>query len=424
MALSDEVRHRLARAFGTSMNEQAAAAELVDAVNAASGGGGAALDLSNLTSPTAINQSLLPSTSGLDIGSIGQPWHNIYLTNVTSGSPGTLWTSKIATTGGHGLLLQGNGSADIHITVNTIHLEGPVLLNAAMDAGGQQINDMADPTSPQDAATMAYVLANAGGANITLSNLSVSPVTAVNADIIPAADNNINLGAPGFAYSNLFAYLLGGGTGGTTVNLNLGIASDISAAHSLDWNLRQLFDSTGVASVNWSARTLTDSVNAGQLAWSTVGVEINTALILDGATSGAITLEAAATTTPYTITMPAAQGATGSVLTDSDGAGTLTWASPAVSSMQASTAASSYALVPHTQLLAFTSSFQATGAAALTTVPGLLATDTIIAVTQKTVGSAATQPIVGWTAQIDGFLTITYVADAGGASVVIVLVMR
>lgn len=50
-------------------------------------------------------------------------------------------------------------------------------------------------------------------------------------------------------------------------------------------------------------------------------------LLLNGTVSGALTLVAAATTTPYTVTMPSAQGAAYSYLTN-DGSGGLSWLSP------------------------------------------------------------------------------------------------
>ncbi len=51
-------------------------------------------------------------------------------------------------------------------------------------------------------------------------------------------------------------------------------------------------------------------------------------LNLSGSTSGVATLQAAAVTTGYSMTLPSAQGSTGSVLTN-NGSGTLTWSTPA-----------------------------------------------------------------------------------------------
>lgn len=95
-----------------------------------------------------------------------------------------------------------------------------------------------------------------------------------------------------------------------------------------------LRDAVGNVAVNVQSRLLVDSSSVQQASWSSSGLTLSTALILDGSTSGAITQKASAVTTPYTVTWPNAQGTTGQVLTDSDGAGTLTWTTP-------STAASS-----------------------------------------------------------------------------------
>lgn len=52
---------------------------------------------------------------------------------------------------------------------------------------------------------------------------------------------------------------------------------------------------------------------------------------LNGSTSGTLTMQAAATTTDHTLTMPAAQGASNSYLKN-DGSGGLAWGSPIVNS--------------------------------------------------------------------------------------------
>ena len=57
--------------------------------------------------------------------------------------------------------------------------------------------------------------------------------------------------------------------------------------------------------------------------FSSAGLELATAFTLDGSTSGAISLQAAATTTSYTVTLPSAQG-TGALT--NDGSGGLSWA--------------------------------------------------------------------------------------------------
>jgi len=46
------------------------------------GGSGANTTLSNLTSPTAINQSLIPASSAVDLGTVSDEWENAYIDNI------------------------------------------------------------------------------------------------------------------------------------------------------------------------------------------------------------------------------------------------------------------------------------------------------------------------------------------------------
>ena len=75
-------------------------------------------------------------------------------------------------------------------------------------------------------------------------------------------------------------------------------------------------------------------------------------------------------------------------------------------------------------LKTFTSAAGAGGAATeAMTVTGLLSTDTILAVTQKTVGANGLA-MVGYTTLANNALTVVWHADPGAGSVVIVTVMR
>jgi len=157
----------------------------------------------------------------------------------------------------------------------------------------------------------AWVSVGSGFAETSLNNLSA---VAINTSLLPASTSTINLGSPSFSWEYAYLdYLATPSSGLTVVNVGTQQLLDTSTEKSIDWTNRQLYDSTG---------------STVQLSWSTTGVTIDKALLLNGSTSGALTIEAAATTTSYTLTMPAAQGSAGQVLTDSDGAGTLTWTTP------------------------------------------------------------------------------------------------
>ena len=94
------------------------------------------------------------------------------------------------------------------------------------------------------------------------------------------------------------------------------IATSNSSGSSTD-NALTRWDGTSGNYIQNSTVTLTD---AGDV----LGIR---SLNLTGSTSGVATLQAAATTTGYAMTLPAIQGGTGSVLTN-NGSGTLTWSTP------------------------------------------------------------------------------------------------
>lgn len=82
------------------------------------------------------------------------------------------------------------------------------------------------------------------------------------------------------------------------------------------------------------------------------------------------------------------------------------------------------------QILAFTSDPGPSGVAGtpmfdvVFTVPGLLATDTVLSVTQMTAGASGTLALLGWINQVTNGITGKYVADPGTGSVVVVAVKR
>lgn len=111
-----------------------AATEVQAAIDELSGsmpGSGANKTLSNLTSPTAINQALLPGTVGIDIGSSGSRFSDIYadVIDAISALVGPSFSS---------------GVSSVNIT-------------AEVDLNNNKIINANDPTNPQDVATKAYV---------------------------------------------------------------------------------------------------------------------------------------------------------------------------------------------------------------------------------------------------------------------------
>ena len=78
-------------------------------------------------------------------------------------------------------------------------------------------------------------------------------------------------------------------------------------------------------------------------------------------------------------------------------------------------------------IMAFSSNPSAGGAVSeALTVTGLLSTDTIISVSQKTQGGATrtSLPLIGWDTQVNNGITAHWVADPGVGAVVLVAVKR
>jgi hypothetical protein len=188
-------------------------------------------------------------------------------------------------------MYQGGGWSAISSYVDPLSVNGDVLIRSAgatarlpIGSSGQVLTVSGGLPSWQTPA--------ATGANTALSNLSS---VAINADLLPSADGVRSLGSNTinwvFAYVN---YLRVGST--TIISLFDRVLYGLSAAEILNWN---------------TANT----------AIFGPGVSIE----LKGATSGNIKIKAAAVTTATTtLTLPVADGAASTVLSN-DGSGNLSW---------------------------------------------------------------------------------------------------
>jgi hypothetical protein len=107
-------------------------------------------------------------------------------------------------------------------------------------------------------------------------------------------------------------------TGNVTINLHDGttlLATAVTGAYAY----AVCIDNT-TTNGQWNIHWLVPAVNT----WGTSGLGLSGTLGLEGSTSGTFTAQAAATTTSYTVTLPAAQG-TGALT--NNGSGVLSWAS-------------------------------------------------------------------------------------------------
>lgn len=187
--------------------------------------------------------------------------------------------------------------------------------NAVTNAGGSSDNALArfDATTGQIIQDSLVTLSDTGD----LSNVKALAMTGtVNGGVLtmqPAASTNTHtltmpdtVGAQG-------TYLKASNASGT---LTWATAGDLAGPSSATANAITRFDSTTGKLVKNSALTVSDVAGLA-------GVKT---LAMSGSASGTLTVQPAATTVDYTLTMPGGVGVSGTYLKASDGAGTLTWA--------------------------------------------------------------------------------------------------
>jgi hypothetical protein len=282
-----------------------------------------ALQLNGATSGSLTQNANGTTTPYSVIWPAAQGSANTYLKN--DGAGNLTWSSV---TGGVTSVALADGSMSPIYTISGSPVTSSGTLTFSLSSQGQNLV-FAGPTSgsaqPSFRGLVAADIPSLAYANQALSNLAS---VAINASLLPQTDNTITVGSSSFSYASANIHALNNGSAATIVDVYNGILYDASGVISIYFANRYLEDSTGAVALDYQNRRLNDASSATQLSWATNGITIDKALILDGSTSGALTLQAAATTTSYVLKMPAAQGLTGQVLTDSDGAGTLTWTTP------------------------------------------------------------------------------------------------
>lgn len=187
--------------------------------------------------------------------------------------------------------------------------------------------------------TLTIAASGGSGANTALSNLAS---VAVNTDLLPGVDNSIKLGSSSKRFSTIFSSAIVAVLGGQYIDvLNMQLARGTGIIN-FDWNSMLLGDASGITSVAWNSRTLNDTTGTSAGSWGNGFLTLVNGVVLTGSTSGTMGMRAAATTTPYSVFMPSAQGAADSYLKN-DGSGNLTWST--VSGSGANTALSNLASV-------------------------------------------------------------------------------
>lgn len=214
-------------------------------------GVGANVTLSNLTSPTAINQDLLPGADNtLNLGSDAARWADLYAVDILTGqSPGDVTTISVYDTNLVGYV------PVLTLTANNT----PTAVLGSLVTATTQVPGTNDTTI----ATTAYADAIAAlKANVSLNNLAG---VAINTSLVSDTDVTDNLGSQASRWNNIYAATLQ--TGDTAADtLEIG-AWDVNGAVFVPFfTLTANNTPTGVLASDVTGTTQAPGTNTTQLA--------------------------------------------------------------------------------------------------------------------------------------------------------------
>lgn len=385
------VSKSLATYLVDSLTNAAVAKELITLLNSIGGGGsGATTALDNLTS-TAVNADIIPgSPLANNLGAVGFNWFNVYTATVRAdatlgvrGGGGVSITSDNATTTGNISITSGNatgasGSASLASgnTTATNQSTGDINISSGTAVNLTSSSKHSGAINIGSGASKG----NSGAVNITSGSAGNGFSGANSGTIALTTGNAISAGT----HSSGFVQLITGNGSNTSgaITMQTGTATS-GAANQGDIQIYAL----QVTLANTQANTPVPLVFQDS----------------SGIGGPFVAFQAPTTVASSTTwTLPDSDGTSGQTLT-TDGAGTLSWAGA---------------------ILAFTSSASANTTASQTlTVTGLLSTDIILSVTQKTAGSN-NLPLLGWTTVANNAITVQWSANPGAGAVVVVAVKR
>lgn len=222
----------------------------------APGVAGANVTLSNLTSPTSVNQSLIPNTdSSHDLGASGKAWNNIWVNNIetAAGAPANAIQILVGQSNG------ADGSA-----VNIFSGLGHGLVN------GGPINITAGNTTASAGKT-------GGAINITAGSAQAGGTTSNGGSIILAPGTSVGTGSAGVIQLNDQSGTITAGQVWTATDTTGSghWASSSGGANTALSNLtsptainQPLNDSSGLSSLDLTTRILTDETGEEAATWT------------------------------------------------------------------------------------------------------------------------------------------------------------
>jgi hypothetical protein len=230
---------------------------------------------------------------------------------------------------------------------------------------------------------------------------------------VATGNNGTNTDFNGIRINTISAY-----TGFSSISLLGNIITDSSNVTAIYWNNRLLLDAAGLTSLDWTQRLLEDSSGITSIDWQNRLLENTFGGSADWVKGFRALPGTTAQKNSYAIS--AGLGATdyGIQWYDTDLSEPFWWNG---------TAWTTAISPPAPQVLALTSNPSVGGAVSeAMTVTGLLTTDTILAVTQKTQGAATRTSLafIGWNTVVTGGLTAEWVADPGPGAVLVVAISR
>ncbi len=229
--------------------------------------------LSNLTSPTAVNQDL--NLSGNEIHTISQ-MDNISIT------PGAVYLTFTAS----GTTVITAGTSHIHVVAHGLTNNQAIRFSVAggslpspLAAGVTYYTDTAITTPLNNFA----IRTSFGGSPITLTTTGSGTVTVaappttnynditIGASLVPLLDNTVDLGDASTRWANIYANSIQTANPASNPSIDVANAAlrDSAGAVSLAWDSRYVQDSSTITSVDWQNRLLENSAGSTLLNWTT-----------------------------------------------------------------------------------------------------------------------------------------------------------